>query len=326
MSTDLTLEDVAALGNQQAAPSVLHASPVLSTGATLVHKDSSTSPQVIGSDAEYFVSQNHSLAGGRLFTDQETTSGSRVLVLGQAAAENLFGDAQPLGAQVSANGVRFEVIGVLARKGGLGGGEDDVAVAPLQAVRTSLTGQSRTVGQIVVQAVSDARTDEAQAEVAAVLNRRHGVIDGASSPFFVYNQAALLTAAGESNRVFTVLLGTVAAISLLVGGIGVMNIMLVTVTERTREIGIRKAIGAKRRDIVSQFLVEAVLLCAIGGAIGVVGGLLASRLEIVGVEPLVAPYTVVLAFGVSVFVGLFFGIYPASRAASLRPIEALRYE
>jgi putative ABC transport system permease protein len=167
--------------------------------------------------------------------------------------------------------------------------------------------------------------DAAAAEVTATLLGTHRITNGVPD-FSVLNQGTLLQTSSSTNRVFTVLLGAVAAISLLVGGIGVMNIMLVTVTERTREIGIRKAIGATKSDILMQFLVEAVLLSLLGGLVGVAAGLVGSHFKVVGVTPVVAPYSVFLAFGVAVVVGLFFGIYPANRAASLRPIEALRYE
>ena len=167
--------------------------------------------------------------------------------------------------------------------------------------------------------------DAAQSEVQAILDARHDVT-AADRDYSVSSASSILEAATSSNQTFTVLLGAVAAISLLVGGIGVMNIMLVTVTERTREIGIRKAIGASKADIVGQFLAEAVLLSLFGGVVGVVIGLVGSQFTIVGVDPVVAPYSVVLAFGVAILIGLFFGLYPANRAASLRPIEALRYE
>src|SRR5439155_19707892 len=180
--------------------------------------------------------------------------------------------------------------------------------------------------EILVQATSANRMVEASDEVSTILLSRHKISNSASADFNILTQAALLATSNSTNRVFTVLLGAVAAISLLVGGIGVMNIMLVTVTERTREIGIRKAVGARRADILSQFLVEAVLLSVLGGILGVAAGLVGSNFRIVGVQPVVQPYSVFLAFGVALAVGLFFGIYPANRAATLRPIEALRYE
>jgi putative ABC transport system permease protein len=191
-------------------------------------------------------------------------------------------------------------------------------------VQDTLSGYG-ALSSISVKATSPDTSDEAQAQIQAILDSRHAV-DSTSRDYSVFNASTLVSAATSSNQTFTVLLGAVAAISLLVGGIGVMNIMLVTVTERTREIGIRKAIGAGRPDIVAQFLAEALLLSLFGATVGVVLGLLGSQFTIVGVEPVVAPYSVVLAFAVAMITGLAFGLYPANRAATLRPIDALRYE
>jgi putative ABC transport system permease protein len=249
-----------------------------------------------------------------------------VAVLGQAVVGQLFGSQDPVGATVQFNGTNFTVIGVTNKKGTNGAqDQDDVVVAPFTTVQDHLTGVGN-LNQILVQAASRGQTTAAQDEITSILLARHRITDPTQADFSVLNQASLLQTSASTNRVFTVLLGAVAAISLLVGGIGVMNIMLVTVTERTREIGIRKAIGARRRDILGQFLIEAVLLCLLGGVLGVAAGLVGSHFRIVGVRPAVAPYSVGLAFGVAVAVGLFFGIYPANRAASLRPIDALRYE
>lgn len=223
------------------------------------------------------------------------------------------------------NGSAFEVVGILAEKGSTGPqDQDDRVIAPASAVQDVLAGYG-ALSSITVKATSAAAVESATSEVQSILDARHGVT-AADRDYSVSSATSFLEAATSSNRTFTVLLGAVAAISLLVGGIGVMNIMLVTVTERTREIGIRKAIGAGRSDIVGQFLAEAVLLSVFGGAVGVVVGLVGSQFTIVGVQPVVVPYSVVLAFGVSLVIGLFFGFYPAHRAASLRPIEALRYE
>jgi len=327
-SQALTLDDVEALQNPQNAPSIKSVSPVLMAQVTATYEGATYTPsQFVGTNGAYFEASNYELASGRLFTDEDYEARSRVAVLGETVAQGLFGAADPIGKRILLNGVRFEVIGVLAAKGSAGPlNQDEIAMAPLTAVQDALTGPRSSLSSIVVQATSTDTTDTAQAEITTTLYSTHEITDPTEADFTVFNQAALLAASSESNDVFTVLLGAVAGISLLVGGIGVMNIMLVTVTERTREIGIRKAVGARRSHIVSQFLVEAVLLSMLGGALGVVAGLVGSRFEIIGVEPVVAPYSVFLAFGVSVLVGLFFGSYPANRAASLRPIEALRYE
>jgi putative ABC transport system permease protein len=226
---------------------------------------------------------------------------------------------------VQFNGKQFTVIGVLTAKGSTGPqDQDDRVIAPATAVQDTLAGYG-ALSSISVRSTSAKTVTAAQNEVDTVLDGRHHTT-AASRDFSVFNSASLLSAATSSSKTFTVLLGAVAAISLLVGGIGVMNIMLVTVTERTREIGIRKAIGAGKADIIGQFLIEAVLLSLFGGIVGVAAGLFGSRFKIVGVHPVVAPYSVALAFGVALLTGLVFGIYPANRAASLRPIDALRYE
>jgi putative ABC transport system permease protein len=280
----------------------------------------------VGSDPAYFHARAYTVAEGRLFDANDVTSRARVVVLGQTVVTQLFGNADPVGSSINVNGIAFNVIGVTAKKGSNGfQDQDDVALAPYTTVQDHLTGVGN-LNQILVEAAGRNQTNAAQDEITTLLLSRHRITNAAQADFSVLNQATLLQTSTATNRVFTVLLGAVAAISLLVGGIGVMNIMLVTVTERTREIGIRKAIGARRLDILGQFLVEAVLLCLMGGAAGVGAGLLGSHFKIVGVHPVVQPYSVFLAFGVAVAVGLFFGIYPANRAASLRPIDALRYE
>jgi putative ABC transport system permease protein len=220
----------------------------------------------------------------------------------------------------------FTVTGVLADKGGSGFNDpNDIAIAPVSAVQQSLTGYG-ALSQILIQATSPDTVTAAQAEVTSILNRELHVADGASPPFRILNQSQLLQTQASTAATFTLLLGAVAGISLLVGGIGITNIMMVTVTERTREIGIRKALGAPKRTVLTQFLVEATVLSLMGGLLGVAAAVAGSRFTIAGVTPIIVPSSVVLALSVSVAIGLFFGSYPASRAASLRPIEALRYE
>jgi putative ABC transport system permease protein len=240
----------------------------------------------------------------------------------------LFGGQDPVGDTLKVNGTNFTVVGVTASKGSNGtSNQDDVVIAPLTSVQDTLTGYG-SISQIVVQAKSRDALNAAQTEITDILNRVAPPAPNSSSTsnFNVINQGSILQTSQSSSKVFTTLLGEVAAISLLVGGIGVMNIMLVSVTERTREIGIRKAVGARRSDILVQFLVEAVLVSFFGGVAGVIAGIVGSQFKIAGVQPVIAPYSIALAFGAAVLTGLFFGTYPASRAAALRPIEALRFE
>ncbi len=250
-----------------------------------------------------------------------------MIVVGPTVVSQLFGGQNPVGDAIKVNGTAYQVIGVTASKGSNGtSNQDDVGLAPLTAVQDTLTGYG-SLSQIIVQAKSRDQLNAAQTEVTQILNQRHPTTgSSSSSSLTVINQGSILQTSAASSKVFTTLLGEVAAISLLVGGIGVMNIMLVSVTERTREIGIRKAVGARRSDILTQFLVEAVLVSLLGGIAGVIGGVLGSQFKIAGVRPVIAPYSIVLAFGAAVLTGLFFGTYPASRAARMRPIEALRFE
>jgi putative ABC transport system permease protein len=261
-----------------------------------------------------------------MFTDEDVSSGRRVVLIGTTVAADLFPDSDAVGQQITAGGVLFTVVGVLAEKGGAGFNDpNDIAIAPVSAVQQSLTGYG-PLNQILIQATSADTVTSAQAEVTSILERELHVADGASPPFRILNQEQLLQARANTAETFTLLLGAVAGISLLVGGIGITNIMMVTVTERTREIGIRKALGAPKRTVLTQFLVEAIVLSLMGGLLGVAAAIIGSRFTIAGVTPVIVPSSVVLALSVSVAIGLFFGSYPASRAASLRPIEALRYE
>ena len=242
---------------------------------------------------------------------------ARVAVLGPTVVQELFGGASPVGATIQVNGTNFQVIGVTNSKGSNGAtDQDDVVVAPLTAVQDTLTGYG-DVNSIVVQAKSRDQLSAAQTEVTSILTPLLPPAPGSTSASFnVINQGSILQASSSTSNVFTTLLGEVAA----------MNIMLVSVTERTREIGIRKAVGARRSDILVQFLVEAVLVSLFGGIAGVIFGVVGSQFKIAGVHPVIAPYSIALAFGASVLIGLFFGTYPAARAAAMRPIEALRFE
>ncbi|HTA05922.1 MAG TPA: ABC transporter permease [Solirubrobacteraceae bacterium] len=327
-SVSLTRQDAAALENRNLAPDVRSASPVVDAASVkLVYGSSSYEPSsVLGTTPSYLPAHSYKLSEGTSFTAADVNSHKRVAVIGQTVLDELFAGQRAVGQSMKLNGSSYEVLGVLASKGSNGASnQDDVVMAPISTVQDSLTGFG-PIDSITVQATSESSLNAAEAEVTQTLEERHKIKDTAEPGFQVLNQGSLLETSSSTSSVFTTLLGEVAAISLLVGGIGVMNIMLVSVTERTREIGIRKAIGARRADILTQFLTEAVLVSLIGGAAGVLLGVLASQLTIAGVHPQIATYSIFLAFGAAALSGLFFGTYPAARAAALRPIEALRFE
>ena len=323
--------DVEAIRDQGLVPSIKAVVPIVTAQNTVaVFAGATTTPQqFLGTTPAFLDVRNYEVLSGAAFSDEDIAASAKVALVGLTVAKNLLGDeadaSQLIGQSVRFGNANLTVIGVLKPKGTNGTqDQDNIVLAPLPTVRNSLSGAGTTLSQLIVQARDRNSTASAQAEVTAVLQNRHA--GSTANSFLVLNQASLLQTQDEQNRTFTVLLGAVAAISLFVGGIGVMNIMLVTVTERTREIGIRKAIGARRSDIVVQFLAEAVLLTMLGGTLGVALGLLGSRFRIANVQPKVEPISVALAFGVALVVGLFAGLYPANRAGRLRPIEALRYE
>ena len=324
---DLTVEVARALADQDSAPHVKSVSPEVTAQATATYEGASHDVgQLVGTYPSFFEASNSPVSTGTYFTNDDVLNARKVVVLGQSIVDSLFGDVDPIGKRISIDGILFQVVGVLGDKGSTGFQDaNDVAIAPLSTLQQTLTGYG-ALSQILVQATSAEDVDAAEAETTAILDSELNVTDPTNSPYQILNQSQLLSATSETSETFTVLLGVVAALSLLVGGIGITNIMLVAVTERTREIGIRKAVGAGRGAILWQFLLEATLLSLVGGALGVAAGFVGSQFTIVGVEPVIVPGSILLAFGVSIAIGLFFGSYPAGRAARLLPVEALRHE
>jgi putative ABC transport system permease protein len=323
----LTSTDVKLISDKNSAPDVESVSPVISTSETATYNGATYSTSVIGSTPSYLTASNYTVSAGRSITESDVAHHAEVVDIGSDVASNLFATgSDPLGKQILIGSAEFEVVGVLASKGSSGlSNQDAVAIAPYTAVQDQLTGESESFSELLVQGKSSATLSLAQSEVESILAAQNDTTV-ANLPFSVLNQASLLSTATSSSKTFTALLGWVAAVSLLVGAIGVMNIMLVTVTERTREIGIRKAIGAPKFIVLGQFLIEAVVISLLGGAVGVLAGLTVARFKIDGVQPVLATYSIPLAFGVALMVGIFAGLYPAYRAASLRPIDALRFE
>jgi putative ABC transport system permease protein len=335
--TSLTYADTQAI-RTSGAPHVLTAIPMTNTAAVATYSNQNWLTSVRGTTEDMPELLNYPVASGRFIDTDDLAANRRTAVIGKTVADNLFQGDDPIGKSIRINQQPFEVIGVFAVKGSsttAGASADDIAVIPVTSFWAYLSsGQSgpgrRSVATIFVQATSYGALAAAKDEVTAILMPRHRISDPKSADFRILTQAELARSQEAVTGVLTSVLGAVAAISLVVGGIGIMNIMLVTVAERTREIGIRKAIGARRRDILWQFLIEAMVLSGVGGILGILLGVgLAAVLVRVSTglpAPVVSPPSVMLAFGVSVLIGLFFGNYPANRAARLHPIQALRHE
>ena len=329
----LTLDDVKAIANRQTSPDVVTAIPSTGGRAQLTYGNQNWNSSLTGTTEDFPSVRNYQVESGQFFTAADVDASSKVAVIGQTVVTNLFNGNDPIGQVVKINRQSFRIIGVFAQKGSSGGfnNQDDLVVVPITSAWSYLLGgRGRNVQQIYVEAVSAEATSAANSEITQVLLDRHHISDPTQADFQILSQQDVLNSASQTTGVLTLMLGAIAGISLVVGGIGIMNIMLVTVTERTREIGIRKAIGARRRDILLQFLIESMFLAGLGGILGILIGFGLARILPVAVSslptPIISVPSVLMAFGISVGIGLFFGLYPANRAARLRPIEALRYE
>ena len=332
--TALALSEADLAAIRANVPTVVGAAGMVSGSAPIVVGNSNWTTSVTGVNADYLDVRDWPIAEGRTFTDAELRSGAKVVILGATTERELFGSAPATGEQVRIKNEPFTVIGTLTVKGqsGFGTDQDDMALVPLATARRRLFGAEQTVPDnlrtIMVEVASAEAMNDTQDEIETLLRQRRHVRPGTPDDFQVRNMAEFIRARSETQSILSVLLGATAAISLVVGGIGIMNIMLVSVTERTKEIGLRMAVGARRRDILSQFLIEAVTLCVTGGLIGLlIGGSAAIAMSIWGNWPIaLKPGLVVIALLSAGLVGVFFGYYPARRASLMNPIDALRYE
>ena len=325
--SSLTEDDAHAIKAE--CPSVAYVSPGLRTGGQVVAGENNWATEIFGSDVDWPFIRSWNIARGSFFTEAEVKASAKVAVLGNSVLQNLFPDSDPIGAVIRIKNVPFKVVGVLEKKGGstMGNDQDDQIVIPYTTAMKRIMGNNR-LGLVQVSAKSPDSIQDAMAEIKALLRQRHRIAPGQDDDFMMRSQEEIAATASETTRTLSVLLASIAVVSLVVGGIGIMNIMLVSVTERTREIGIRMAIGAKSRHVLAQFLLEAVTLSVVGGGVGVALGLGVSRLiaKFAGWPVSVEPSSIAVAFGFSALIGIFFGFYPARKAAGLDPIEALRYE
>jgi putative ABC transport system permease protein len=323
----LSLADVEAIVRE--VPDVVASSPEDTTTAQVIANGHNWSTSIIGESPDYLTIRDWQLDHGAMFSEREVRAAAKVAVIGSKTANQLFGPVDPVGLSVRVKNIPFMIIGVLASKGaGMGGqDQDDRLIIPYTSAMKRITGD-KSLKSVSLQISSQDRMSLAQQQITDLLRQRHRIPADHDPDFGIMNQKEIADTVGSISRIITLLLGTIAGMSLLVGGIGIMNIMLVSVTERTREIGIRMAVGAQGYDILLQFLIEAITLSLLGGTIGVAIGIGAARLTIMfaGFEAIVSPGSVLLAFSVSAAIGIFFGFYPARKAARLDPIDALRYE
>lgn len=326
---ELTLDDAEALADQSVAPSIAVVSPTLGKNVSASYGNNSVTAQCTGVMPEITEIRNYTLEGGRFISDQDIKARQNVVVLGYQTALDLFGSESPLGKSLRVEGSKFQVVGTIEKMGGFAG--DSYILMPLTTMQSKMVG-GNNVHQIAVKAASPDKVDSAIAEMTSILRARHYISSGAADDFAIRDMREILNSMQQTMAGFSLFLGSVGAISLIVGGIGIMNIMLVSVTERTREIGIRKAIGAKRRDILLQFLIEAAAVSLAGGLIGLLlamgGASLMGNISLgsISAQAEISPSIVIIALSVSIGIGLISGTYPAFRAARMDPIESLRHE
>ncbi len=325
----LTVDDAEAIAE---LPGIQAAAPVHPGSAQVIYGPNNWNTAIIGTTPAYLDARSWTVTSGSAFTDSDVRSATRIALIGKTAAENLFGDEDPVGKTIRIRQSPFVILGTLSVKGQSmdGRDQDDTLIIPLTTAQRQVFGTDfpGSVRMIMAQATTQEIMPSVEKDMTALLRQRHRLREGMDNDFFLRNLTAVANSAAESTRIMSMLLGAIASVSLLVGGIGIMNIMLVSVTERTREIGIRMAIGARERDILMQFLLEAIIIsvvgCLIGLLLGISGALLVEMFT--GTSVIISFGSVAVAFGVAATVGIFFGFYPARKAAQLDPIEALRYQ